>query len=533
MKNNIKTKRNIKRIVCIQLSGVFPDFCHRLIMPDYGMPLIGTILAHKGYDVQVFMEHVEAPDWESIKTADIVCMSTLSAGASKTYILADRIREQIGIPVILGGTHATYFPELCLQHCDYVVLGEGDETIISLVQALSEGGNPTHVPGIAYKNDDSVIYTQKQAHPASFDTIPDFRLIHGYEKLSSWEILKQRRLPLMTIQSTRGCPFSCKYCIVDTMFDSRYATRSIDSVIADLRDKRQYGKELLFVDNNFGSHRAYTKQLLNRMIEEDMDFDIMVLTRTNIAQYDDLLELMRLAGITQLYQGYESIEADALDAYDKHQTIEKINRSIRKLHSFGFRLSGSFIFGADTDTVETIHTTVEYVLQQRLSIAYFFPLWGHYAERKNNYSSLIPRHRSIFRGWEYCDGNFVSHFPMRMRPSELQREIIAAHRKVFAPGPAVSALFRGEIMSTVDKLTHRWMWATIERETKSYISWLEELEEGLYDEAGQLDEKKLLARSKLEDWPLFPVSTQNLRNTTAVSNDKHTIHIKDVACQPA
>ena len=111
-------------------------------MPDYGMPLIGTILKEVGYDVTVYIEHVKAPEWERIAQSDLVCFSSLCAGADKVYQLSSRIRTELHLPVIFGGTHATYFPESSLDHCDYVVLGEGDETIIELVEVLRNGGDP-------------------------------------------------------------------------------------------------------------------------------------------------------------------------------------------------------------------------------------------------------------------------------------------------------------------------------------------------------------------------------------------------------
>ena len=83
------------------MSGEYPDFCHRLVMPDYGMPLIATVLSEAGYDVKTCMEHVQAPEWSRIAESDLVCFSTLSAGADKTRGLAERIRAQLGVPIVI------------------------------------------------------------------------------------------------------------------------------------------------------------------------------------------------------------------------------------------------------------------------------------------------------------------------------------------------------------------------------------------------------------------------------------------------
>ena len=233
-----------------------------------------------------------------------------------------------------------------------------------------------------------------------FETVPDFALIDGYRRLSGFDMLRLGKVPLLTVQASRGCQFKCTFCIVNTMLESGTGKRDVESVIRDLRDKRNYGRELLFVDNDFAAIRPFTKKLLTRMVEEDFGFDVMVLTRVEVARDDELLALMRRAGVTQIYQGYESVQPETLVGYDKKQTLEKIVATIDKLHSYGFRISGSFVVGADTDTLDTLDRTVQFVLDYGLTIAYFFPIWGHYPEQIRGYEAIVPVYRSIFREWK-------------------------------------------------------------------------------------------------------------------------------------
>jgi radical SAM superfamily enzyme YgiQ (UPF0313 family) len=360
-----------------------------------------------------------------------------------------------------------------------------------------------NIPGIAYKKNGKVFRTSHRPGPMTFNTIPNFSLIKGYKKLSLFDIILQRRFPLLTVQASRGCPFSCKFCIVDTMFSGSYRTRDIENVIQDLKDKRKYGRKMMFVDNNFAANPSHTKKLLRRMIEENLGFDILVLTRIDIARDDELLTLMRQAGIDRLYKGFESIQPDTLEVYDKRQKAEEIAIAIEKLYRYGFRISGSFIFGADTDTVDTILSTVQFVLDHKLAFAYFYPIWGHYIEKKNNNSSLIPWYRSIFKGWEYIDGNFVTHFPLQMRPSELQMGLIKGHRKVFSRKAMLATLKQRNYKFVWDMAVHGWMWSRIEKSLLDYIPWLQELEHGLYDKNGKLIEERLKERVRRGSWPLF------------------------------
>jgi len=423
-----------------------------------------------------------------------VCFSCLNAGAEKTYRLAREIRARLDVPTVIGGTHATYYPESCLDHCDYVVFGEGDETIVELVETLGRGGDVSAVAGIAYTVDGRIRRTPPRPGPARFDTVPDYTLIDGYRRMSKLDILRHRRMPLLTAQSSRGCHFNCTFCIINTMFPTGYRKRDVDAVIRDLRDKRQYGRQLMFVDNEFSSLRPYTKKLLRRMIEEALDFDITVFARVEIARDEELLTLMRRAGIRSVYQGYESVQPETLVAYDKRQTYDQMVAAIRKIQSFGFGIMGSFVVGADTDTIETIRRTVDFVREQRLTTAYLFPIWGHFPEQATGYRTITPWYRSIFRGWAYSDGHYVTHFPLRMRPSELQRGIVDAYRAMYSSREVTRALLEGRFHDAKRRLLHRYAWRRIEQGPLRHVRFLEGLEEGLYDADGRLREPALVER---------------------------------------
>jgi radical SAM superfamily enzyme YgiQ (UPF0313 family) len=483
----------IKKITCVQFDGEFPDFCHRTVMPDYGMPLIGTILSQAGYDVKVYVEHVKPPEWDRISQSDLICLSSINAAADKTYRFAREIKSILGIPIVIGGTHASFFPATCLQYCDYVVFGEGDETILELVEALGNGGNVNKVAGIAYWAD-GIQLTPPRISSADFSTIPNFNLIEGYRRMSPFSRVLKWSKPWLTIQSSRGCKFKCSFCIVNTMFPGGYRKRDIESVISDLRDKRQYGRELMFVDNEFAAMRPYTKKLLRRMIEEDFGFDIVVFSRVEVARDEELLALMRQAGVNYVYQGYESIQPDSLVEYSKRQTLDQIVASIDKLHSFGFSILGSFVVGADHDTVESIRSTIDFVLEHKLSNAYFFALFGHFPEPGNNYQTMIPWYRSIFRGWGYLNGNFVTHFPLRIPPSKLQQAMIDAYRTIYSPQQVFQAMKRLRFKNASSKLLLRTVWPPVEKPMMEYVPFLEKLEEGLYDSEDNLRQDLLIER---------------------------------------
>jgi radical SAM superfamily enzyme YgiQ (UPF0313 family) len=522
----------IRKITCIQLGGEFPDFCYRMVMPDYGLPLIGTILSEAGYDVRVYIEHVRPPEWDRLAESDLVCLSCLTAGAGKTYQLAGDIRRRLGIPTIIGGTHATYLPDSCLEHCDYVVLGEGDETIVQLVETLARGGDVGKVAGIAYRVGDRVHRTAPRHGPAQFDTIPNFELIEGYRRMGRWDVLRRRKTPVLTMQSSRGCPYHCTFCIVNTMFPGGYRKRNVEAVVRDLQDKRRYGRNVLFVDNEFSVLRTQTKTLLRRIAEQELDLDIVVFARVEVAKDDELLSLMRRAGISYIYQGYESIQPQTLAGYDKRQSLEQIIAAIDKLHAYGFGLLGSFVLGADTDTLETISRTVDFALERRLANAYFWPIWGHFPEERTGYRSIIPWWRSIFREWAYCDGNYVTHFPLQMPPSRLQRGLIDAYEAIYSPTQVIRAMRQGRFTDARWKLLHRYLWRDVGKGLKAYLSFLEELEDGLYDGNGRLRQERLVERVAKDPRWTFQAGNRTVRSLGLTPLELPVPGKQNITCLP-
>src|SRR6476659_1366874 len=94
--------------------------------PGLALPLLGTVLKNKGYDVKVYIEAIRPWNWDRIRESDLICITVNSAEVTECYALADQIRAELQIPVVMGGYHVTYMAEEALEHCDYVVRGEGE-----------------------------------------------------------------------------------------------------------------------------------------------------------------------------------------------------------------------------------------------------------------------------------------------------------------------------------------------------------------------------------------------------------------------
>ncbi|KPJ51860.1 MAG: hypothetical protein AMS16_07270 [Planctomycetes bacterium DG_58] len=485
----------IRKVCLIQPQQPLPNMLPKefVVMPRYGVPLMATILRKKGYDVTLFVEDIRAINWEILLEADAIGFHALTCAVGRMRRIVEQIRLKSDVPIIVGGTHVTYYPESVLRFCDYVVRQEGDETMVDLLDALSTGRDPETVAGITFHRDGKTIRTPDRPPVENFDTVVDLSTIYGWKEAYTgpgppW--------PLMTVQTTRGCPFSCRFCPVKTMFGAGYRKRSIDSVIEDLRDKLRYGKFVMIVDNLFDADVKHTTTLLQRIIDEGLQARYTIFCRSTIREHRELLRLMKQAGVMTIFLGIESLNQEALDSVDKRQQAADTAETIRVIRRHGIRVLASLIMGFDADTAASLRATRRMLEKWRIHQLCIFPLWGAYP---HDGELLIPPERMILKDWEYANGNHVCHFPLRMKPSTLQREMMQTYDEVLSPRESVRDLLAFQRCKAQWRFMFWKIWRAARPGILEYIRYLEEIEKGYYDEDEDLLIDKLKTRPDL-DW---------------------------------
>jgi radical SAM superfamily enzyme YgiQ (UPF0313 family) len=194
---------NIKNIYFIEARSPGAHIFSRTPLPRLGPILLATIMRNHEYNTKVFIEDIAKPDWSLFEDADIVCISSITSTAPRAFQLARRFKEK-GVPVVLGGPHSTFLPEEGLLYADYVVRGEGEETLVELVDALRTSRPLNTIKGLSYKNEkDEVVHNPDRGLVADLDDspIPDFSLVYNWNKAK-----------VVPIATSRGCPFACRFC---------------------------------------------------------------------------------------------------------------------------------------------------------------------------------------------------------------------------------------------------------------------------------------------------------------------------------
>lgn len=390
----------------------------RALLPRLGLPLIGGLLAERGHDVRIYVETLAPVDWADVATADLVGFSSTTATTPAAYAMAAQVRA-MHIPTVIGGPHVTFLPDEALRHCDFVVRGEGQVTMLELVDAL-EG--KADIPGVA-----GLSYTDRLGRPVhnparppctqeEFAALPApaLELIAGYERMTN--------VPVMT---QWGCPYACDFCSVIHMFGRQVRSRPIERVLEELERYRGWG-HVFFYDDNFVVSKARTKALLRGMIERGLTPPWSAQMRAEVVYADkgsreldhELLGLMRDSGCTMVYCGFESVNQATLEAYNKRQDVRDIRDSVRAFHAYGIHVHGMFVLGADTDDVQTCHKTARFALENEIDTVQFLILTP--CPGTPFYNRLVAQGRLLTDDLSLYDGHHCVIQPALMTPYELQ-----------------------------------------------------------------------------------------------------------------
>jgi len=230
------------------------------------------------------------------------------------------------------------------------------------------------------------------------------------------------------VATSRGCPFSCRFCSVIQMFGRGYRFRSVETTLQDLRPLR--GSSVFFVDDNFAAHRGRTKEILRGMLRERLDITWSAQVRVDVAKDEELLELMGRAGCSTQHIGFESINPETLKAYHKSQDLALIKQCIQKVHEHGIGIHGMFVLGADTDTLKTIRDTASFARSLGIETVQFMmltPIPGTPV-----FEELRRAGRLLHTRWQKYDGHHVVFRPALMSPQSLHLETLKAMGRFYS-----------------------------------------------------------------------------------------------------
>jgi radical SAM superfamily enzyme YgiQ (UPF0313 family) len=318
--------------------------------------LVVAGLTPKEWNIKVFDENVQKQDYSLLPVPDLVGITSFTSQADRAYAIAHEFKQR-GVPVVMGGIHATMCPDEAGQRVTSVVTGEAESVWKDVLDDWGKGRLKPVYAGTHEPLNNTPI--------ARHDLIPT-----GYR--------------FGSIQTTRGCPLSCSFCSVTTFNGSHYRHRPIAQVIEEYRTILE--KLVLMVDDNFigtrKDHIDHTKELLRAIIASGIRKQWIAQVTINFGDDPELLALASKAGCVGVFIGLETTSAEGLEEIHKRFNIRKIDdirNAIGRIHRNGISVVGSFIMGLDIDKKDVgreIAAAAQRYSLDALNVMFLTPLPG-------------------------------------------------------------------------------------------------------------------------------------------------------------
>lgn len=438
-------------------------------IPRLGLPLLGAILKQKGHNVKIIAKKEKDITQDDFASSFVVGISTTTSTAPAGYRISNMIKKQ-NIITVIGGPHSTFLPEEALNFCDFVVRGEGEVSFPKLINAIEEKDEKKleEIPGISFIKDGKVVNNPQGDFIPDLDEnpYPDFKLIKNIKSINP-----------VPVQTSRGCPFGCKFCSVTSMFGRKYRFRSKENIISEL--KLYPHKGIFFCDDNFCADKKRTKELLSSIIDQGINLPYWsAQTRVDVAKDEELLSLFKKTKCFRLYIGFESVNQKTLTSFNKCQSVEDIEYCISVLKKYKIKIHGMFIFGSDNDDKKTFQDTVKFAKKNKIDSVQFLslvPIPGSEIAMQ-----MQKEKRIISYNWNLYDGHYVTILPKRLTPYQLQVGIIKAMRQFYTIPRAIKALLRGDYINAALNLLAIWF---INKGKKYYKDYIKELKKRHFEDS--------------------------------------------------
>ena len=335
-------------LVYPQYPDTFWSFHHALkiiskkaVFPPLGLLTVASMLPAE-WDKKLIDMNITSLTDNDIRWADYVFISAMAVQSDSAKEAIARCNN-IGARVVAGGPlFTTSYDEF--TGVDHFVLGEAEVTLPLFLESV-KNGHTRH------------IYTSKERPDITQTPIP------------LWSLINMKKYSSMMMQYSRGCPFNCEFCDIVVLNGHEPRTKSVTQTLAELEALYHQGwrGSLFIVDDNFiGNKRKLKSEILPAMIdwmkERNYPFTLYTEASINLADDDELMELMVEAGFSRVFIGIETPNDESLAECDKSQNRNRdLAGAVRKIQNKGLEVQGGFIVGFDSDPVSIFKRQIDFI----------------------------------------------------------------------------------------------------------------------------------------------------------------------------
>ena len=335
---------------------------------------------------------------EQLGSFDLVAISSYSAQIYEAYQVADMVRKN-NVPVVIGGLHVSSLPMEAKNHCDAVIIGEGELSWLQVIEDLEQGG----------------------LRPFYGDSGGEFDLAEA--PMPAFELLDIDKYNRLTVQTSRGCAHRCEFCASSVLLTTRYKQKPAEKVLAEIdKIKSLWSHPFIeLADDNSFVNKQYWKKLLPELEKRKIRW--FTETDLSISWDIELLAMLRESGCAQVLIGFESVAQTALNGLEmkrnwKAGQAHAYKEAIATIQSYGISVNGCFILGLDEHHPEVFDQVYEFVIDSglhevQITIQTAFP-------GTPLYRRLRAENRIIEdRAWQKCTLFDINFHPRNMSVEQL------------------------------------------------------------------------------------------------------------------
>ncbi len=370
------------------------------LFPPLGL---ATLAAYCDADDEIDLQDEHVEDINLNDQPDLVVIQVYITNAFRAYWLADHYRQK-GSYVCLGGLHVSSLPAEAMLHADSIFIGPGED---SFPRFLAD-----------WKNKQTKKIYQNKVR--DIESIPPIRR----------DLIKRSNyLVPNSIVVSRGCPHHCDFCYKDAFFEKgkSFYTQRVDSALAEI--DRLPGRHLYFLDDHLLGNQKFASSLFEGM--KGMNRVFQGASTVDAILRGDLVEKAAEAGLRSIFIGFETLSKNNLFQGNKKQNIGRdYNEAIRRLHSLGIMINGSFVFGLDDDDNDVFKRTVDWGVSQGLTTSTYHILTPYPGTRL--YDSYQNEGRLLHSNWSLYDTRNVVFETRGLSAAELKNGYDWAYQSFYS-----------------------------------------------------------------------------------------------------
>jgi len=384
------------------------------------------------------------------------CFTTLHF-QSVAHIAKSLRKNYPDIPIVLGGAHPSLFPVEILNNCsyiDYVIVGEGEEQIVQLANALSlngPNGDLSHIQALAWRKDSEIVYQQRQNFVEDLDSLADpawdlINLNDYYSDHSQWYNPKKQIFNLaVPILTSRSCPFSCNFCAAYITMGRKFRMRSPKRVVDEIQMLHEkYGENYFsFLDDNMNLNKKHILEICSEICKRNLNIQFETLSGLHLGSLDNqVIDALEKAGCVfarlPIEHGNDRIRNNVIGKRLDRKKIYAVCEAFKKTK---IRTASMFIMGFPEDTCETLDDTRRMILDLQFDfnqVSNLIPFPGTRVFEQASRDGLLLNNYKADRLWtgettlDPTDGDFFLK-PYNMTLEELMKYRIVFNELRFLP----------------------------------------------------------------------------------------------------